>query len=390
MRIKLQYISTFFGSLMLFCCLFDPQDLLLGLKIPLFVLFITSVTVIKYVKRDDFKIPAELLLFILLFSVSIPAISTIVFYLRNNFSFVGYQGLLYLKSYLFLSLTVFLFFDRNQLLNVLIRLLLLLSAIIVILFLTNLLFPQYSNSIFDFGAKYGIYAMPLRKYGSISYMAIYFHASPLLVISLGYYLYRFIKDRGISNFIFLFITILALLFSGTRNNVFSTIIMSVGSYLIFSRNISNRQLIVLLIFSIVVFFLPSIVKLVYNSPISDKTRLQFVNEYFKLMKDPSTFFFGQGFGSSFITSERGIVTLTELTYFEIFRRFGLVLGLLQCFLMFYPLAYWKSLPADKKWIIIAYGYYLLMISFNPFYFSSNGMVILSFVLISKYSFKNYD
>lgn len=390
MRIKLRYLSCFFGSLMLFCCLFDPQDLLLGLKFPFFILYITSVSVISYIKKEDFYIPRELLLFLLLFSVLIPFISTLIFYLRNNFSFAGYQGFSYLKAYLFLFLTVFLYFDKNKLIIVFVGLLLILSIITILLFLLTTIYPKCVGLIYSFGDKYGIFAMPVRHYGSLSYRAVYFHTAPLLIISLGYYLFRFIRDHSVHVFISLSITVLALLLSGTRNTVFSTIIISVVSYLVFSRNINNRQLLIILILSIIVFFLPNIVELIFSSPTSDKTRLQFASEYFRLMKDPVTFLFGQGFGSSFVTSERGFVSLTELSYFEIFRRFGLVLGLLQIFLMFYPLVYWKSLPADKRWIIIAYAYYLLMIFFNPFYFSSNGMIILSFALISKYEVHKYE
>jgi hypothetical protein len=375
---------------MLFSCLFDPQDLLFGMKIPLFLLFILSVTIIKYIKKEDFNVPTELLIFVLLFSVLIPFISTSVFYLRNSFSFTGYQGLPYLKAYLFLTLTFFIYFDKNRLMSVFIKMLLTLSIITVLLFFIIISFPKYFNLIYAFGDKYGIFAMPVRQYGSLRYIGIYFHTAPILVISLGYYLNRFIRNRGTSNFICLFITILALLLSNTRNTVFSTILMSVVFYLIFSRNINNRQLLIIVIFSVIVFFLPDLVKLIFSRPDSDKTRSQFVREYFILFKDPITLFFGQGFGSSFVSAKRGIVSLSELTYFETLRRFGLVLGMLQFFLMFYPLLYWKTLPIDKRWIIIAYAYYLLMVFFNPFYFSSNGMIILSFVLIAKYKFQNLD
>jgi hypothetical protein len=345
---------------------------------------------IKFIRKEDFTIPTDLLLFVLLFSVLIPTISTLVFYLRNNFSFVGYQGLPYLKAYIFLFFTFFLYFDKNKLINVFVRLLLILSIITILLFLLTTIYPKYIGLIYSFGDKYGIFAMPVRHYGSLSYRAVYFHTAPLLIISLGYYLFRFIREHRLHLFISLSITVLALLLSGTRNTVFSTILISVVFYLVFSRNINNRQLLIILILSIIVFFLPTIVELINSSPTSDKTRLQFASEYFRLIRDPVIFLFGQGFGSSFVTSERGFVSLTELSYFEIFRRFGLVLGLLQLFLMFYPLVYWKSLPTDKMWIIIAYAYYLFMIFFNPFYFSSNGMIILSFVLVSKYEFPDYE
>ena len=232
--------------------------------------------------------------------------------------------------------------------------------------------------------------MPVRQYGSLRYIGVYFHTAPIMVISFGYYLNRFIRKHGKSDFVCLFITLFSLLLSGTRNTVFSTILMTIVYYLIFSRNFNNRQLIMLAIFSVLIFFLPELIRIVYSRPASDNTRTLFVTEYYRIFKNPATLLFGQGFGSSFLSAERGIISVTELTYFETLRRFGLVFGLLQFFLMFYPLAFWKTMPFDKKWIILAYAYYLFMIFFNPFYFSSNGMIILSFVLIAKYNFQELD
>ncbi len=386
MRFNHNYGSVFLGSLLLFICVFDPKDLLLGIKIPLFISFVVVVLVGKILKKEKLCIPIDLLLFLILFSIFIPLFSSFVYYIRNDFQFSGYQGLSFIKAYVFLFFAVFLYFIDNKLLPIFIRLLLLLSIITISLFFVTYIFPEYIDAIYKFGDKYGIFAMPRRQYGSLSFLAIYFHTAPLLIFSLGYYLYEYFQTRKVINLICFAITFLSLLFSGTRNNVFSAILMSIVFYFVFLRNKTNRQIIMIMALVSVVLFMPSIIELINSSPVSDKTKLNFAMEYIEIMRNPTTSLIGQGFGSSFFTSERGVVSLTELTYFEIFRRFGIIFGVLQIFLMFYPLFYWRTQSADKRWIIIVYIFYLIMVFFNPFYFSSNGMIILSFVLVSKYKF----
>jgi len=243
------------------------------------------------------------------------------------------------------------------------------------------------NNIYYFGDKYGIYAMSERQYGSISFFSVYFHTSPLLVFSLSFYSYKYINNKNYINLFYYVITFLSLIVSGTRNNLFSAFLISIVSYLLFSQNSKNRLILFILITLLVFLFIPNMIDIIQGNPTSDKTKLNFVKDYFNQMKDFKTILFGQGLGSSFYTCERGFVSLTELTYLEIFRRFGFIIGSLQIFLMIYPFLYWRALPIYKKWIIISYAFYLIMVFFNPFYFSSNGIILLSFVLLSKYNFQ---
>jgi len=142
MKIQFKTVSIFCGSLLLFLCLFDPKDLLFGLKIPVFICFIITVLVHKYLKNQNFNIPRELILFIFLFSFFIPFISSFIFYFRNNFSFDGYQGFIYLKSYFFILFTIFLYFIDNKLLFIFIRLLFVLSLLSITIFIAKYVHPE--------------------------------------------------------------------------------------------------------------------------------------------------------------------------------------------------------------------------------------------------------
>ena len=92
--------------------------------------------------------------------------------------------------------------------------------------------------------------------------------------------------------------------------------------------------------------------------------------------------FGKGLGSYETWSLRGDFYITELTYFEVFRNFGFLMGLVMVILMIYPIIYTFIIrPSYKdKHIIIAYAAYLVMTMTNPLFFSSMGMLILAIIL----------
>jgi hypothetical protein len=106
-----------------------------------------------------------------------------------------------------------------------------------------------------------------------------------------------------------------------------------------------------------------------------------MTEYLNIFSNPINFFAGQGTGSDFFTSSRGNSSNTELTYFEIIRRLGIILGIFQIFMMFFPILFALFRKTVNQWIFLPYFIYLLMSISNPFYFNSSGMLLLSFVLI---------
>ena len=383
MRINLKYIVILLGSLMLFCCLFDPQDKLFGLKVPSFILFFISVIIYKYISNKGHKIPFDLLLFIGLFSIFIPFVSTIF----STFTLSENQELQYLKAYIFLLLSILFYYSEFNFLAVFIKLLNCLTFINVFLFIIIILFPSLISTIYSFGDNYTIFSMPTKHYGSFTYLALYIHITPLFIVLLGHNLYKYFHYHGLKHFILLFINVAALFICGSRSNILSTLIMIFIFYFLFNKKIFFGQLILICLAAILVFYIPNLIEL-FSKPDSDDTKFEFAREYLNIFNDPSVILFGQGIGSSFNTSSRGLVSITELTYFEIFRRLGIFLGTIQVFLMLYPLTFWNKVQDNNKWLIISYAFYLLMSFFNPFYFNSSGMILLSFVLVSKYNFNN--
>jgi hypothetical protein len=104
-----------------------------------------------------------------------------------------------------------------------------------------------------------------------------------------------------------------------------------------------------------------------------------MQDYVRIFSDPATLMFGQGLGTYYNWSARGPFYISELTYMEIIRNFGLFGGLLMLGLISLPLAHAVFMPASRRDQILALAYflYLVMSASNPLFFSSTGILILA-------------
>jgi hypothetical protein len=123
---------------------------------------------------------------------------------------------------------------------------------------------------------------------------------------------------------------------------------------------------------------------------SNSVKIGMLNDYYRVFSDPVYLLFGQGLGSYFNTSLRGMESyITELTYLEVFRNFGLLLGLVMMFLITYPIIYtfYIDTTFNIKHVVVGYITYLIMNATNPLLFSSGGMLILSILIANIFIFE---
>jgi hypothetical protein len=96
--------------------------------------------------------------------------------------------------------------------------------------------------------------------------------------------------------------------------------------------------------------------------------------------------FGQGLGASFFSTAWGTrVTLTEVTYLEIIRNYGLILAPIFYLLILYPLRVLTDAGQRvDHYVFLAYAAYLYICSGNPLLLSSTGMLVLAIVLVKTF------
>ena len=247
------------------------------------------------------------------------------------------------------------------------------AVCIISLFIFLIIFPDYFIVINAIGNGSEIFYSDQRFYGGdLTYQQAYFVCSPMLVIPIAYYLYRFRESRNTDlwSLSLLIVSFFGLLLAGSRNNMFAALFMLPSLYIIFSR---KKILPIVLTSSFLIIFIlisaNEIAALLDPSEISNSTKLGYLPDYAIIFSDLNNLFFGQGLGSYYNFSILSYpYFITELTYFELFRNFGLILGLPMLILLIYPI--FMSLRLEKgallqKYMAIAYSFYLIMCFTNP-------------------------
>jgi hypothetical protein len=366
-------------------CIFDPADKLLGLKIPLFVmgwlLFIFAI--ISRGKTVYLSIGA--ITYLLLFIFIIP-LTSVSYYLVTNGDLVNYDGYLYFKAYLFLSVVLILHILKIDMIKPTIALLTLMSILTLIIFFIVMFYSSFPAYFYEtFGNRFGILDVGFRDYGRFLFPLIHFYAAPLILFAIGYFTFSVLNSRGkkrIGYGLLLALNMSASFLGGTRNNMLISIMTPM---LILYWYCKEKIYILCFGLAFAVLTVASNLDLfrAFLDPeyTSNMIKLSLFEDYVKLFGEPRILLFGQGLGSSFETTVRGIVSVTELTYFEFVRRFGLILSILSFGLLLYPLS---KLRLDRyrrvHYLFLSYLLYLLGCFVQPLLMSSTGMLLLSIVL----------
>ncbi len=276
--------------------------------------------------------------------------------------------------------------------EIVIKVLKIMALMIVLIALADIL------GVIDVNAN-GFYRLAFYDYGIgvmgkspaySTYYRIFMKASPLLVLLL---------DDSISKkkYVWVIIAFAALLFSGTRANVFSAFVIVFIRYAVWNDNSikgRNRVLISLLLVSVALLMTSR----VYNSVVaimstagslgSDLVRQGLFQAYIEIFRDPAKLLFGSGFGISFYNYGRDHYSVTsELSYFELIRCVGLVLAIPFFVFVIKPL-FSSNVKRDYK---LSYLCYLIIAATNPLLFSSTAMVMYIFIYLDDIAHgKNYN
>jgi len=387
----LNKLIYYFLILFSISCVFDPADLIFSLKIPLFTLCLITTLLFNF-SNKKLTFNKELLIYTLCF-ISIPFFSICVYFLRDGS--YPYEGFSLFKSYILILLTFVFYINKINFIKPLSQILTLLSLVIIFTYVFIFVQVDYYYDLYTWGNKYGLINIGEREYsGDLTYFSVFYVTSPMIIVSLAYYFDKFLKSSDNTKSFYLIIVIInffGMILAGTRNNIIMAIFTPIIIYFLIKRK--GYLFKTLIIFSIF-FLLLSISNYLFiifdPSEFSNNIKLNLIKDYINIFSDPLNLIFGQGLGSYYFWEAKSLnYFITELTYIEIIRNFGLILGLFMIYLMFYPLSfYFQEYMKSERSVKIAYFLYLIMAFTNPIYFSSLGIFILSIILAN--IFINYE
>jgi hypothetical protein len=376
---------NFILLLLLISCVFDPADKVLGLKVWLFILCWVF-TLILYVRsREQMRMPLGLLIYVVLF-ILIPTLSIIWYYITNGA--VPFEGFVMLKGYILITLAPLLVLNRVNLLPRLCAVLTVLALLIIGVFLALLLVPEFYGLLYALGPSTGILFMDNRQYSSnLTLLQIYFVTSPMLAISIAYY-YSIAKSCPRTGakwllWVIVAINVIGMLLAGTRNNILAAILLPIALAFIYAKHKTVGALFGLVaVVSLTAVFTDELQAFFNPTEHANQIKLSMLSDYARAFSDPLTLVFGQGLGAYVDMESRGYVYVTELTYLEVIRNFGLFGAAIMFSLLLFPVwhAFTNNRSHAEKAIAMGYTAYLVMCISNPNMFSSMGVLILSIML----------
>ena len=381
-----QGLLKFLLVLFLLSCVFDPADRLLGMKVYLFVACWGAALIPVVLGSQVHRLHGGLLIYILLF-LAVPVLSIAWYWtVDGRPEFEGFQ---LLKGYILISLAALLYISRIDLLPALSATLSVLALLIIGVFLLVTAVPVLVAPLYLFGNATGIVYLSDRDYGSgLVLSQVYFATSPMLAISIPFYFQRACTAVGsrqrLLNLLLLLAGVVAMFLAGSRNNMAVAILLPLILYVLYSRNKAfSVAAIIIAFFAFALVFVEQIAVLLDPAEFSNNIKLGLLDDYRRIFERASMLFFGSGLGAYDYWDAKGThFFVSELTYLEVLRNFGVLGGAVMIGLLLLPIAYAVFRGRDyQDWhIILGYASYLVMCASNPNLFSSMGILILSVLM----------
>jgi hypothetical protein len=366
-------------------CVFDPADQILGIKTLTFAAIWGAALASVALANDRVAVSIGLIEYVLVF-IGIPLLSILWYYAQNGQQ--PFEGFPLFKGYFLVTLAIALAFCRVDLVPQLCAALTFLSLLIIGVFAVLTYNPDLYQTLKPLGDSSGLLILDKRSYSDdFDFLQVYFVTSPMLAIPIAYYFDRAMSANSIAGkaaFLLIALTnIVGMFLAGTRNNMLVSLLLPFLLWPPYTKRVALFMFCSLA--ALAVLSLPfSGYLLAFFDPTEsgNSIKLATFEDYYRIFSDPIALLFGHGLGSYETWSARPSSYITELTYLELFRNFGLVGGLVMLGLLLLPVAN-ALLPrasTQQRSLAIAYFLYLLMCFSNPNLFSSMGILILAALL----------
>jgi hypothetical protein len=386
-----------------FVCIFDPADQMFHAKVWLFVAMWAGVCILAYFDGDHIQVAPGLIACVLLL-ITVSLLSIVWYYLVDGTE--PYAGFGLLKGFLLLSIAIVLAACRIDLMPFLSTLLVLLALLTIAVFVLLQLRTEMLPVLQRMGSSSGLLLLAERSHGEgFKFTQVNVVTLPLLTISIPYFFDRAMGAPSFRakafNLALVGVSILAMLFSGSRNLAAAALLLPFLLWPLYTRRKVMNGLISL--GALAVLSLPFVARLRASldpSELSNNIKLTLLGDYAHIFSDPQTLLLGKGLGAYYRWSTSGRPEFeltgeyfyfnTELTYAELIRYFGLFGAGIVILILLFPVAkaFLTDVSSRQRALALGWLAYLCMTATNPMLFSSTGMLLLSVMLVENVSSAN--
>lgn len=241
-----------------------------------------------------------------------------------------------------------------------------LSLFIVLLYISYLTHVVNLDKLIDIAvnANYTI-MIAIRKFLGLDMIMFFYKSMPFCFFAFIYALRN--------NFVIPIVIIaLSIIIGGSRTPILMGMILVI--YILASKSKRGLKIIITLILSCILILITISLLSEDNRDGGDDIKFTTAQE---LMRQSS--FLGHGVGATYYSSERGIVSNSEMTYIEMLYQYGYLLFPFVIILFFSPFVIIYNITTDvlRRDFSIAYLAYLINAGTNPLLISSTGIFVFA-------------
>jgi hypothetical protein len=367
---KNKKVIVFLTHLFVLSFLLDPNNILFHMKLPSFLLFLLWC----FYKKVNFYRNG-----IILFStVYLLLLLSTLNMLLNNYEYEIDSTMSFYTSQIVLFTLMFVSDKTVNLVNPCILAAKIISITTIFLTIIIKTYPGVAL-IFADSKLFMIMQRPILGH---TFFSVFHLSSPIIVLSLGYEFAVFLSNKLKKYFINCFLYSTALYLSGTRANILSGFLVIMIIYLYYVLFLKKNMLKFVFIFVLICFLGSLMVFLLLTDETSGSSAIKYGHlvSISKLLKgNLNIFLFGNGPGSLYYSEGfHGVTYISELSYYELIRNYGLFSAIIICSIFFSPLLFFMQKKILSFSIFISYLAYLFIAGTNPLLMVPQGYVVLIF------------
>lgn len=379
MKLPIKNITQFALSLLMLVVIVDPTNTIFRLKELCFSV-VLGMAIIDY-KNLNIQ-PKIITILFLVFTV---VLFSIIMGTVNGYRFEDDAMIGYLKAFLFLLLLCIVADNNFNFFKALTIPCVIISIIVIITYISVFFFPELQMVIYSYVMeKEMTIIIGKRVFLGIDVQSVFYKTSPVLTIVLAYYFNLWLNNKTKRKLMFgmSLLFFMTLLMAGTRANILSALLIIIGLWIYKFRK-SRIGIVILVPVTAVFIFLSSflVYKLLNDNEASNKVKGSLVEVLVvQISSNVDILLFGQGAGSTYDSggSAHGITSVSELTYLEIIRMFGVFGAIVIIFMFIYPLILlFKNKPFNYVAFALGYMAYLFIGGTNPLLLGSTGFMVLA-------------
>jgi hypothetical protein len=380
---------------MILSLLIDPGDKIFYLKVPLFA----ALMLFWVLRLFAFRVVGRLneIIAILVIGVIIPGLWLLLSLCTRPSPKIE-ELLAYPKAFLFLPLLLLVRKEKFELVDLTAKLSSVVAVLTIIAVIVSRLNPAAFAAVLLFSISRGVGMISEnRDQFGIGVGQFYYATSSLMLFGIAYYMQHAISaGRRRRDFLMIGLFAVGLVFSGSRGNVLAA--GFIGATLVLVRMRKRIGMIGAVLLTGAMILLPAagILSAGFFSPseTSNHVKLGHYQSYMdEFSAHPGYLLFGQGEGTRFYTKGfQDFTFVTELSYLELIRQFGIPLTALLVSFLFSPLLLLmrhQSFEAQGVYVTVGYAAYLLVSATNPLLVSSTGMLVVVMVWARALEMSNF-